>query len=113
MIEKVVKGCLGFVAGIIVIFVVVAGIVWGIIAYFVDDAQNAHERPANYPLECYDDVPHMMDLYETAQSAPRGAYCRCAVCDKYFYKGDIVCCSRECESTYRDLVTMYNNAEKR
>ena len=113
MLGKIFNGCLSFIAGCIVIFVIVAGIVWGIIACFMDDAQNAHERSANYPLEYYDDVPHMMDMYDTARSAPRGAYCRCPVCDKFYYRGETVCCTRDCENTYWGIVKLYNDALKR
>ena len=60
----------------------------------------------------YQDVTYMMTSYEKNAEFPRGTWCQCPVCDKYYYKDSSPCCSYKCEREYKEMIKAWNSAQQ-
>lgn len=97
---RLIKGFVKFV------FLLVIGIIFVI---WLIGAVVSYHKSGELP---YQDVTYMMTSYEKNEEVPRGTWCQCPVCDEYFYKEDLPCCSDKCEKEYRDIVRAWNSANK-
>lgn len=97
---KIVKGFVKLV------FMLVIGIIFVV---WLIGATASYQKSGELP---YQDMTYMMTSYEKNAEAPRGTWCQCPVCDKYYYKDDSPCCSHKCEREYRDLVNTWNSVCK-
>ena len=55
-------------------------------------------------------VTYMITSYNKNAEVPIGTWCQCPICEKYYYKEDVPCCSYRCEKEYHDIVKAWNSA---
>jgi hypothetical protein len=94
---KLIKGFIKLVFSLVVGLVLIIWLVRAFISY-----KQSGELP-------YQDVTYMMSSYVKNDEVPRGTWCQCPVCDKYYYKDDSPCCSHKCEREYREMVKAWNS----
>lgn len=91
------------------LFSLILGIIGVIFLVWVISASISYHKSGELP---YDNVTYMMSSYEKNDEVPRGTWCQCPVCDKYFYKEDNPCCSHKCEMDYKKMVSAWNSAQQ-
>ena len=93
----------GFIKLVIAISIIIFFFVWAI------GAVVSYHRSGELP---YDNVTYMISSYEKNDEVPRGTWCQCPVCGKYYYKEDSPCCSHKCEMEYKEMVRVWNSAQQ-
>lgn len=89
-------GCASIILGIIFIILVIGGVI-------------SHKESGELP---YQNVTYMRTSYEKNAEFPRGTWCQCPVCDEYFYKDNLPCCSQKCEREYHDIVHAWERGDR-
>lgn len=102
-IFKLVKLFIKLVFSIILFILGIVFLVW------VIGASVSLKQSAELP---YENVTYMISSYEKNDEVPRGTWCQCPVCGKYYYKDDSPCCSYKCEMEYKKMVKAWNSAQQ-